>query len=219
MKKLISRLKEDRGNSVIILGLIVIIALIVVGGTITDVSKAYQMKSSQTEAARKATQAGIRIQSSEGYLVEDSVLETVRVYNNITRPSVVNTDPNSSTKKSHFERCGSGNDLAPRILRVWLSKSGRENDYYTEIIFDLDKVNVSSKSNGQPQISKGQKPAGLSGIGGSGFDTMNINIVESTPNAILPLDSTISGKKFSRCQRLPVKASASTFLGEDNKYN
>ena len=78
-RKIKDKTKNDDGNPMFVLGLMLIAVSLLVGGVMLDITKAYQFKTSYVEAAKKATQAGIRIQDSEGYLTSESIVETIRV--------------------------------------------------------------------------------------------------------------------------------------------
>ena len=66
--KLKQKIKNDKGNAVVVLGLMLIVVSLAVGGMMLDISKAYQFKSSYVEAAKKSTHSAMVIRN--GKLIE-----------------------------------------------------------------------------------------------------------------------------------------------------
>lgn len=231
--KLRNKTKSDEGNPIFILGIILIAVSLLVGGIMLDLTKAYQFKSSYIEAAKKATQAGIRIQDSEGNLTTGAIVETIRVYETISRPSVMKV-----SKDSYMSRCQVGGKksgvYAPRDITIQLgtvSEDGsvrigseienlnldnmkyiRDNYIANPGAYSAQKINSEIRSV-FPEIDKLKKQ-----VASNQYNYIHMEIYESTPNTILPGAFAISGgnKDSILCQRLGVQASASQYI-ESNK--
>lgn len=222
-EKILKRIKNDKANAVIVLGLMLIAASLLVGGMLLDLSKAYQFKASYTEAAQKATQSGIRIQSTEGYLTYQSVLETIRVYEFIARPSIMKVD-------STLSACGE-----PRKLSIILkTEDGRGELQLPEVNLDNQRMLELRSSviantgayNTESTMNEIDSIYGLmrfkSAIDRGKFNTIQVKIYEATPNFVLPgaIRATGENGDAMMCQKLGIAASASQFIGdEDGGFN
>lgn len=234
-----NKAKEDKGNAIAIIGLFLIILSLLVGGLMLDLTKAYQFKSSYIEAAKKATQAGIRIQSSEGYLTSRSVSETIRVYEMIARPSTMKVG-----NDAYMSRCGVGKNnsktLAPRNITIRLGNVSENGNVTigTEITnLNLDKIitlrdryiknygNSASVGAFSPQSMNNEIMRAFPEIGKKRkeinmgkYNYIQMEIYESTPNLILPAAFSASGgdKNDILCQKLGVRASASQYIELNN---
>lgn len=230
IKKIIKRFKDDNGNPVYVLGIALLAATLMVGGMMLDITKAYQFKSAYTDSAKKATQAGIRIQNSRGHLTTSSIVETVRVYEIIARPSVMKVSDDA-----YFSRCGvqnSGSGAAPRNMKVVLGniKENGSLTIGTTVTLDLDKVKkirddeLKKSTPTSPQSMNNKiREAFASQIDTSSFrkkvrdgqyNYIHIEIYESTPNTILPAALSVSGSdgESMRCQTMGIQASASQYV-------
>ena len=213
VNKVIQKTKEDKGNAVIVLGILLVIATLLVGGMLLDISKAYQMKSSYIDSARKATQTAIKHQNSSGFLKAEAAAEAILVYENIARPSVI--------KDGYMTSCEDDRNVT---ITVYFMKDGftrgdhvvtidsnqvNESDNINNII-DKMKINDMPVSNQLRQAIESNKYTGIE---------MELN--ETTPNVILPGAVTISGLDPNdiKCQTIGVKAGASQFVGSTDEYN
>lgn len=219
--RIIKRTKEDSGNEVVILGIMLLMVLMIVGGLLLDISKAYQLKSSYVDAAKKATQAAIMEQDSRGYLKADAAAEAVRVYEKVIRPSIVNP-------KGYFSKCEDyGDDDV--VLRAVFYKGDVRGDEFTikrsqvNTVSDKDEVEVQRKN-----IAKlmGLDDEGLKkSIYEREFDSIQLEVIEGTENTILPGAFALTqGDEESqaniKCQQMKIVGKANIFVGdEEGKYN
>lgn len=212
IEKFIKKSKEDKGNSVIVLGILLIMATLLVGGMLLDISKAYQMKSSYIDSARKATQAAIRHQNSEGFLKAEAAAEAILVYENVARPSVI--------KDGYMTSCDDNRNVVITIYFmkdeftrgshvVTINSNQVNNSDTVDDIMGKMKINGAVASNQRAAI-KAKKYTGIE---------MELN--ETTPNVILPGATTIAGLNADdlKCQTIGVKAGASQFVGKTDGYN
>lgn len=212
IKKIIKKSKEDKGNSVIVLGILLIMATLLVGGMLLDISKAYQMKSSYIDSARKATQAAIRHQNSAGFLKAEAAAEAILVYENIARPSVI--------KDGYMTSCDDNRNVVITIYfmedeftrgsHVVTINSNQVNNSDT-----VDDIMGKMKINGA--VASNQRAA----IEAKRYTGIEMELNETTPNVILPGAVTISGLDPNdiKCQTIGVKAGASQFVGSTDEYN
>lgn len=212
IKKIIKKSKEDKGNSVIVLGILLIMATLLVGGMLLDISKAYQMKSSYIDSARKATQAAIRHQNSAGFLKAEAAAEAILVYENIARPSVI--------KDGYMTSCDDNRNVVITIYfmedeftrgsHVVTINSNQVNNTDT-----VDDIMGKMKINGA--VASNQRAA----IEAKRYTGIEMELNETTPNVILPGAVTISGLDPNdiKCQTIGVKAGASQFVGSTDEYN
>jgi len=218
LSKVKGKISKDDGNAVIVLGIILIIAALLVGGMLLDISKAYQLKASYTESARKATQSGISQQNAGGYLKAEAAAEAVRVYETIARPA--------SIKEGYMSSCSSNRNV---LITITFMKEGfipgshviTINSNQVQDISDpnLSRQNIINKMrvNGQ-QMTASHRRA----IENSQYTGIEMVLEESTPNVILPGATTLSGLDVDdlNCQKIGIKAGASQFIGDiDGNYN
>lgn len=213
IKKIIKKSKEDKGNSVIVLGILLIMATLLVGGMLLDISKAYQMKSSYIDSARKATQAAIRHQNSAGFLKAEAAAEAILVYENIARPSVI--------KDGYMTSCDDNRNV---VITIYFMEDGFTRGSHV-VTINSNQVNESDtvddimgkmKINGA--VASNQRRAAIEARRYTGVE-MELN--ETTPNVILPGATTIAGLDADdlKCQTIGVKAGASQFVGKTDGYN
>lgn len=219
LKKLYERSKEDKGNGVLILGIMLIVSGLLIGGMMLDISKAYQLKATYIEAAKKATQAGIREQYTTGGLSEYAAAETVRVYETIARPSVIGDGYFSScsgTDSGNNKEFGSGVIKNPIIEVVYKDEHFNGED----IIYRIKRSDISKNDTKESIHNKMDK----SGPPLSDKHTaLEMRITESTPNVILPAAFSITKADSDSvanitCQTLKIREGASTFRGESGSY-
>lgn len=207
INEFIKKAKKDNGNAVIVLGILLVMATLLVGGVLLDISKAYQMKSSYVDSARKATQTAIRHQNTEGFLKAEAAAEAIRMYENVARPSVI--------KDGYMTSCDENRNVS---ITVYYMKDG----------FTRGSHSVTINSN---QISPGDTvdniihKLGLSNtvrrnIELAKYTGVEMELNENTPNVILPGATTIAGLNGNdlMCQVIGVKAGASQFMGETDLY-
>lgn len=219
--RIIKRTKEDSGNEVVILGIMLLMVLMIVGGLLLDISKAYQLKSSYVDAAKKATQAAIMEQDSRGYLKADAAAEAVRVYEKIIRPSIVN--PNG-----YFSKCEDyGDDDV--VLRAVFYKDDVRGYEFT--IKRSQVNNVSDTAEAEIQRENIAKLMGLNiptvreEISKKKFDSIQLEVLEGTENTILPGAFALTqGDEESqaniKCQQMMIVGKANIFVGDKGgKYN
>lgn len=212
LSKLIKKSKDDNGNAVVVLGIMLIASLLLVGGMMLDISKAYQMKSSYLDAAKKATQASIREQTSEGYLKPEAIGLAIDTYENITRPSVINVD-------GAFAMCS---DYKPEDVSLTVTlrneKGGtlpipsiKRTDAFGSDYKSITKEIIDDSL--RREISKGK------------YTEILLEVQEGTENTVLPgaFLITQSDKEKAaniKCQKMKVAARANIFQGaEAGTYN
>lgn len=219
--RIIKRTKEDNGNAIIILGIMLLMVLMLVGGLLLDVSKAHQLKSSYVDAAKKATQAAVMEQDSRGYLKADAAAEAVRVYEKIIRPSIVNPD-------GYFSKCKDYED-DDVVLRAVFYKDDVRGYEFT--IKRSQVNNVSDTAEAEAQRKNIAELMGLNtttvrdNIYDEKFDSIQLEILEGTENTILPGAFALTqGDEESqanmKCQQMKIVGKANIFVGDkDSKYN
>lgn len=217
MFKLKKRIKGDNGDAVIVLGLLLITSIILIGGLLLDISKAYQLKSSYVDAGKKATQSAIMNQDSQGHLLPQAAGEAIYNYESIKNETIV-------PKNSFFSKCSEREDDKV-VYKVYF---GNEN-----------KVGESKGSDSlKGQISraaiKGKTPLDITNmlfttddknsIVNTGYTSIRIDFTESTENIILPRAFALTkGSKDDtqsiKCQLLDISVRANVFVGKDGKYD
>lgn len=209
-KKIKKRSKEDKGNAVIILGIMLIMALLLVGGLLLDVSKAYQLKSSYIDAARKATQAAVMEQRPDGYLRAEAAAAAILTYENITRPTVVNKDGYFSECEDYGE-----NDVS---LRIIFSKEGSGTSSLT-----VPRRNVSEYDTVASLTQKLGLAHGMNRdmVNNSRYTSIQLEVTEGTENVILPGTFSISQADEEdaanmKCQQMEIGAKANIFTGDEH---
>lgn len=207
MWKLKRRIKDERGNATIVLGILLITSLLLVGGLLLDISKAYQLKSSYVDAGKKATQAAVMKQSSEGFLLPEAAGEAILRYESIKNSSVIK-------KGSALSKCSThGDDKV--IYRVYFKKEGNSVDIF---IGEIPRTRVAGKTaQGITDVlipnREDQKL-----IRTSGYKSIRLDVTEATQNVILPGAFTLTkapdGEAESmQCQLLNISARANIFIG------
>jgi hypothetical protein len=220
--KLKQKIKNDKGNAVVVLGLMLIVVSLAVGGMMLDISKAYQFKSSYVEAAKKSTQSAIRMQNTEGFLTYKSIAETIRVYELVARPSVMK--PTASLSK-----CGNS-----RYMEVYLGYADGNGKAFKAGRFNMNDSRMESLRLGQlknPNLYNVQSTMSTiesiyrlsslrNQIEAGEFTSITLEMYEATPNFILPAVFSMYANDEERegimCQRLGVTATASQFVGDED---
>lgn len=214
LNRILKRTKADNGDAIMVLGIMLIAATLVIGGMLLDLSKAFQMKSSYNDAAQKATQAGIRYQNSEGYLMAESIAETLRVYETIARPSIIND--------GFMSFCATVEDPTrniPITIRLVMEEFDPIQPTDFSITVNSNQINpadtvdtILARIGVNPAIIKNGK-----------FKGLEMTLTESTPNVILPSAAKIGGVPEAdvspRCQTLGIRAGASKYTGKENQHN
>lgn len=206
------RMKEDSGNAVMVLGLILIIATLFVGGLLLDVTKAHQMKNSYVDSARKATQTAIRRQNTEGHLTIDAAGEAVYFYEKVARPSII--------KDGYMSSCDENRNV--QISIYFMDDNFNRGSHVATInsnqVYSSDNYkSIANKMrvNGNPLSSQLELD-----IQNAKYTGVEMELTETTPNVILPAAkklSDITGED-SKCQKLGVKSGASQLIGISGKY-
>lgn len=207
------KMKEDKGNAVIVLGFVLIMATLLVGGMLLDVSKAYQMKSSYHDSALKATQTAVRHQNSSGFLKAEAAAEAIRVYENVSRPSVI--------KEGYMSACSLPRNVKITVYfmkdeftrgshTITINSNQVNNHDSLDSILSKARVNGLTITNTRRNSIEAYKYTGI-----------EMELYETTPNVLLPGALTISGSDGDdmRCQKIGVKAGASQYIGEHDKYH
>lgn len=201
-------MNEDKGNSIIVLGLMLIMATLIVGGMLLDVTKAYQMKSSYVDSARKATQTAIRHQNTEGYLMAEAAGEAFYFYEKVARPSIIN--------EGYMSSCDT-----PRNVK--LSVYFMDKDFNRGTHVATINSNQITTSDTYSSITSKMKVNGTtitpvlrSQIVNKKYKGVEMELTETTPNVILPGALTIAGltKDDMKCQQIGVKSGASQLIGD-----
>ena len=205
IKKIMNKAKEEKGNAVIILGLILIMVCLFVGGMLLDISKAHQMKSSYIDSATTAVQAGIRQQNSSGYLTAEAAAQAILVYENVARPSVIKPGYMSSCdnpRRVEINVYYMGDKFAKGAHKITINSSNVSPSDTIQNILTKAKLNGQSITPARKKYIEDGKYTGL-----------EIELTESTPNVILPGATTISGLDGSnlKCQQLGIQAGASQY--------
>lgn len=201
MRRILNRIKKDDGNSIILLGIMLLVAGLLIGGMMLDISKAYQLKASYTDAAKKATQAAIRYQNTEGGLLPEAAAEAVRVYEYISKPEVV--------KGGYFNKCKEVDDVEITI-------TFKDEQFQTDnVVFRINRSQITE--NDVEKIYRNMRKSSLPNNNHTGLE---IKVTESTPNVILPTAFRVTkgDETGVMCQELDIKAGASSFFGETGKY-
>lgn len=219
INKIIKRSKEDKGNAVILLGLLLIMVTLLIGGMLLDISKAYQMKSAYVDSARKATQAAVSQQNSEGYLTAEAAVEAMRVYETVARPSVI--------KDGYMTQCKNEADPATgkRNVPITVYFMKRTSQGFVRGTHSITMNSRDIRTGDSLAILLNR--AGVTNntrknIENSRYIGVEMELTESTPNVLLPRASAIAGTESGvdlKCQMLGVKAGASQFIGKTNQYN
>lgn len=204
------RTKADNGDAVMVLGIMLILVTLVVGAMLLDITKAFQMKSSYIEAAQKATQSAIRYQNSEGHLEDKAVAEALRVYETISRPSVI--------KEGSMSFCATNVKPTRNIPIAIILTGGSSSD----LLITVDSNKISSSDTVENILNKiSYNP---DDIKNGEYTGIEIQLTESTPNIILPSASRIltggsdNGESI-KCQNLGIRTKAEIYSGEDGKFN
>lgn len=202
------KMNEDKGNSIIVLGLMLIMATLIVGGMLLDVTKAYQMKSSYVDSARKATQTAIRHQNTEGYLMAEAAGEAFYFYEKVARPSIIN--------EGYMSSCDTPRNVK---LSVYFMDENFERGSHVATI----NSNQITSSDTYKSITSKMKvngnavtPVLRSQIENKEYKGVEMELTETTPNVILPGALTIAGltKDDMKCQQIGVKSGASQLIGD-----
>lgn len=220
--KIRKKIKKDNGDASFILGLMLIMLLLLVGGTLLDFSKAYQLKGAYIDSARKATQSAIMEQNSRGYLKETAIARAIITYENISRAYSINRD-------GVLAKCPDYGDSDVILTITLFDESGHQES------FSINRANVprlDGAINMSPQqIKQAEKtvaemlPSGLrqSLKSSSGFKPTQIqlDVIEGTQNLILPAALTLNGANGNgaKCQKLTISEKATIFQGEKDQFN
>lgn len=214
MFKLKRRMKKDDGNAAIVLGILLITSLLVVGGLLLDISKAYQLKSSYVDAGKKATQAAVMKQDSEGHLLPEAAGEAILRYETIKDSSVIK-------KGSALSKCSTHGDRDV-IYKVYFKKEG---NFVDRFIGEIPRYAVAGKTaQGITDILL-PNPEDQRLIRAEGkYTSIRLDVTEATQNIILPgafSMAQISKDKTQsmQCQLLDISTRANVFIGEDGKYD
>lgn len=220
LNKIKQRSGKDDGNSIIILGIMLIMATLLIGGMLLDISKAFQMKSSYVDAARKAAQAGVREQNTQGFLKAEAAAEAIRVYENIARPSVI-----KDGYMSHCNKESIGRDVD---ITVYFMYGGTNNGYADNTFVRGPHSITMNNKDVRPgdELSDLMTKLNLSyttkiAIQDAKYKGIEIEVVEETPNVILPGASKISLTDNNidfNCQLLGIREGASQYIGETGLY-
>lgn len=222
ISKFLKRKKEDNANGAFVLGLMLIMALMLVGAIMFDLSKAYQLKSSYINTARKAAQAAIMKQSTEGYLTYEAAGEAVKTYEMI-RDTVINrgnsfsecVDEDSIIYKVSYVEVR--DDKTERVVSGEVSRSAID-EISRNVNRDISKVapkEISALMGIQPNDSR---------VHNGRFRELRIELEEGTENIMLPGAFKInqSGDEAAnrmKCQKLSIASKAEIFLGDtDGEY-
>lgn len=213
LNKIRKRSKEDKGNAIIMLGIMLIMALLLVGGMMLDLSKAYQLKSSYVDSARKATQAAIMEQTPDGYLRPEAAGKAIYVYENVARAAVIN-------KEGFFSRCTDYGDDQINIRVTFMTENGAEGHSFSIKRSNVDDTDDESSIMQKLGMTSSMKRA----ISGSKYESLKLEVTEGTENIILPGAFAISqadeeAQKNARCQQMEISAKANVFFGETDQYN
>lgn len=207
IKKFIKKSKEDKGNSIIVLGILLIMATLLVGGMLLDISKAYQMKSSYIDSARKATQAAVRHQNSAGFLKAEAAAEAILVYENVARPSVI--------KDGYMTSCDDNRNV---LITIYFME-----DEFTRgsHVVTINSNQVNESDTVDDIMGKMKINGAVAAIEAKRYTGIEMELNETTPNVILPGATTIAGLNADdlKCQTIGVKAGASQFVGKTDEYN
>ena len=207
INKFIEKSKKDGGNAAIVLGILLIMVTLLVGGMLLDISKAYQMKSSYVDSARKATQTAIRHQNTEGFLKAEAAAEAIRMYENVARPSVI--------RDGYMTSCEASRNVS---ITVYYMKDGFTRGTHSVTI---DSNQISPSDSVDNIINKlGLSNAVRRNIEMARYTGIEMELNETTPNVILPGATTIAGLRGNdlKCQVIGIKAGASQFVGATDLY-
>lgn len=212
--KLTKKAKEDKGNAVAVLGIMLIITTLLVGAMMLDITKAYQMKSAYIDAAKKSTQAAIMEQTSSGYLRSDAAGAAIKTYEKMTRPSIGKTN-------SFFMECSNYKDSDVRLHVTFSNERG--NSLY---IGSIDRATVKGL-NDNTSITKAlinNNTGTERAIQAGKFTQIKLEVEEGTENVILPGAINIASagntnKEEAKCQRIKISAKANIFLGNHGIYD
>lgn len=210
INRFLKRKREDNANGAFILGLMLIMALMLTGAIMFDLSKAYQLKSSYVNTARKATQAAIMKQSTEGYLTYEAAGEAIRVYESVRDTVIKRGNP--------FSECSSADNLVEYEVTYVDGVGGGE--------LAAGKIKREDVSGDAKAISSalGLSPNDSRIINGK-YRGIELTLIEGTENIMMPgafrITQADEGRAESiKCQQLGITAKAEIFVGDkDGSYN
>lgn len=202
--KLNRKRSNDQGNAVIVLGIMLIAACLMVGGIMLDLTKAYQIKSSYLDAAKKATQAGAMEQNTDGYLSPKSIGRTVYVYEKVARPSVINPD-------GFFAKCS---NYPSEEVSLKITLRGKKGDL---VVATIPRTGVEGdyKQITDAYVSDSMKAT----IQKNKYEEILLELEEGTENVILPGAFRINQSKKAevqdlKCQKMKIAARGNVFIGD-----
>ena len=217
MMNISKRIKEDKGDAIIVLGILMIMVVLVIGAMLLDISKAFQMKSAYNDAAQKATQAAIMYTNSEGYLTAESIGETLRIYENVARPSTI--------KEGYMSFCPNESDERRVDIVITAMKDKDRFRPGKRYVVNSSKIRPSDTADDIIRRELGFGRVGSrerKNFEDAKYIGIEMELYESTPNVILPSAAVIAGDDDGQsydCQILGVRAGASQYTGATGKYN
>lgn len=208
----ISKFKSDAGNATAVLGLLLIITTLFVGGLMLDFTKNYQMRDSYILASKKATQAGIMEQNTQGFLTPMAAARAVHTYENITRRSVISPG-------SPLSSCNNNRNVEIRVIFrdedfIGAPTGASESDPVLTI--------MSNQVQGSPEATLARMSGPIGAIENGEYIGIQMQIVETTKNYVLPgvFRLTRGGDEADSmmCQNIGVNSGASIFSGETDVF-
>ena len=208
MINITKKLKNDKGNAVIVLGIMLIVVVLTIGAMLLDITKAFQMKAAYNDAAQKAAQAAIMHTNQQGYLTANSIGEAVRVYENVARPATI--------KDGFMSSCDRPRSIDIKIYAM-------KDDFKRGQLYSIDdssRVRISDTA--EDITNRFLSHIEINEFEGKKYTGIEIELQESTPNIILPNTSVIAGindGKAYKCQELGIRAGASKYIGKEGIHD
>lgn len=212
------RSKEDKGNAVIILGLMLIMALLLVGGLLLDVSKAHQLKSSYIDSAKKATQTAIMEQTPDGYLKPTAAGAAILTYEKVNRPAIFGKE--NDVDEGYFSRCEDYGDNEVKLKATFVRDNGTSGHSFV-----ITRAGASSYNTAGTLTSRlGITNSIGRDIVNQKYTSIRLEVTEGTENVLLPGAFAITQADSEtavnmKCQQLDIAARANIFTGSTDEYN
>lgn len=223
------KISSDKGNAMVVIGITLIVAVLLIGGMITDLSKAHQLKSSYIDAAQKASQIAIREQTSDGFLMPKAASKLIYEYENNTRLSIFGSGYIDNVNPVN-DGVLAGCDSNDRVITVYMT---RGQGVYYKGQNDIANADVNRYVVGSMRLDEArgateeaiESALGLDNVKklqilNGKYTSINVEINEATPNMVLPGAFAVSGGDANSmmCQTLGIKAGASQFTGLTGEY-
>ena len=217
------KVKNDKAAAVSVLGMMLLVVIMVIGGGLFDFTKGFQLKRSYNDAAQLAAHSAIMHQHprSGSLKVVESSAQAIVSYANLANSNTVKRNNAlarcGNTKREITVYFATDRESARKYKKGAYDPSDRPDGVFKAVTFDLDKVPITSNFTQAVNNVKGQIQAQVgSQYNNNMFDTIILEVYETTPNTLLSAGTLASGDKKSadslKCQRIGVTATATTYI-------